>query len=296
MSPIIIFAFNRPDSLITTVEHLQLNPEAKESDLFVFVDGARENKVGEKEKVMQIRDFCVSIKGFKTVTCNFSDINRGLGPSIINGVSEVINRYGEAIIIEDDLLVHPNFLKFMNEGLEKYKTNKEVWSICGYSNKVKIPNNYLFDAYFCPRSSSWGWATWTDRWNSIDWSFKKWDEWKHLKKGFNKWGGSDCFSMLEGCKDGKNKSWAIRFCFNQFLQNKYSLFPIKSLVINDGFDGSGTNCKKYSRFSYELMPESYKNFKFPLDISIDKNILKSALSYHSIPKRLWSKFMYIIKQ
>ncbi len=170
MYPIIIFAFNRPDSLKATVEFLKINPEALESDLFIYVDGARDNKRGEKEKVLEVREFCKSIKGFKSITCNFSDSNKGLGPSIISGVSEVINKYGAAIIIEDDLLVQPNFLKFINKGLEEYRSYNEIWSICGYTNKIKVPSNYEYDAYFCPRSSSWGWATWADRWNSVDWT------------------------------------------------------------------------------------------------------------------------------
>lgn len=294
MYPIIIFAFNRPDSLKATVEFLKINPEALESDLFIYVDGARDNKRGEKEKVLEVREFCKSIKGFKSITCNFSDSNKGLGPSIISGVSEVINKYGAAIIIEDDLLVQPNFLKFINKGLEEYRSYNEIWSICGYTNKIKVPSNYEYDAYFCPRSSSWGWATWADRWNSVDWTFGKWEEWSKMRKDFNKWGGSDCFSMLEGCRDGKNKSWAIRFCFNQFLQNKLSLFPVKSLVRNEGFDGYGTNCKKYSRFKFELINPDKQDFIMPDSHQVIPSLKKQVLWYNSIPLRIWSKLMYLL--
>lgn len=294
--PVIIFAFNRPDPLKACIESLKRNKEALQTDLYVYVDGFRENKPSEKNKVQEVRNICSSISGFKSVTNIFSDSNQGLGPSIIKGVSEVINKYGAAIVIEDDLLVQSSFLKFMNTCLDMYKDNKEVWSICGYSNKIALPSNYKYDVYFGPRSSSWGWGTWADRWNSVDWSFTNWNEWKKLKASFNKWGGSDCFSMLEDCKNGINKSWAIRFCFNQFIKNKYSLFPVKSLVKNDGFDGSGTNCRSYSRFKYELMPEDYRNFQLPSSVIIDKLIIKSVRSYHSIRKRLWSRIMYVIKK
>lgn len=293
-NPIIIFAYNRPDALVSTIDAIKRNPEAKESELFIYVDGYKEENNLDKHQVLKVRSICKAINGFKSVICKFSDKNRGLGPSIISGVTEVINTYGSAIIIEDDLIVQPNFLKFMNDGLRKYENNPLVWSICGYSNSIRIPLKYKFDTYFCTRSSSWGWGTWADRWNSVDWSFNNWEEWEKKRKEFNKWGGSDCFSMLEGCKEGKNKSWAIRFCFNQFLQNKISLFPIKSLVKNEGFDGLGTNCKKYSRFKYELMPEDYLEFTFPESDIIEPQIVKSALNYHSITKRIWSRFMYMI--
>ncbi|MDE6549311.1 MAG: glycosyl transferase [Muribaculaceae bacterium] len=294
MSPIIVFAFNRLVPFTATIESLLTNPEAKDSDLYIFVDGPREGREGEAETVASVRKYSESIKGFKTITLKFSDINRGLGPSIISGVSQVIERHGTAIVLEDDLIVQPNFLNFINEGLKTYRDNKNVWSICGYSNKVSISKDYPFDAYFSTRSSSWGWATWADRWQSVDWTFDLWDEWKKLAHKFNKWGGSDCFNMLADCRDGKNKSWAIRFCFNQFIQDKISLFPTKSLVINNGFDGSGTNCRRWSRFKYELMSSSKEKFLMPTKIVIDRHIHKSALKYHSIPIRVFSKIMYAL--
>lgn len=293
MSPIAIFAFNRLEPLKSTVASLLANPESRESDLYVFVDGARNDRPQEEEMVAAVKEYVESIEGFKSLTYRFSPTNKGLGASIIAGVSEVISTHGTAIVLEDDLTVQPDFLKFMNYGLTAYRDCAKVWSICGYSNKVKIRKDYQYDAYFSTRSSSWGWATWSDRWNSIDWTFERWDKWKRHAGSFNKWGGSDCFSMLARCREGKNKSWAIRFCFNQFLQDKLSLFPIKSLVANNGFDGSGTNCRRWSRFKYELMPSTEK-FRLPPTTKIDRQIHKSALRYHSIPLRIISRIMYAL--
>ena len=100
--------------------------------------------------------------------------------------------------------------------------------------------------------------------------------------------------MLKDWKNGKNKSWAIRFCFAQFLQNKLSLFPIISKVKNDGFDGEGTNCKKWSRFKYEFDDTNNKNFKYPESTYLNSNLYKSAMSYNSITIRIYSKIMYLI--
>ena len=173
---------------------------------------------------------------------------------------------------------------------------EKIFSICGYSNKIKIPKNYEYDAYFCTRSSSWGWGTWVDRWNSVDWELKDWEKLTKRGKAFNKWGGSDCFKMLKDWKKGKNQSWAIRFCFNQFLQNKVSLFPILSKVQNDGFDGEGSNCKKWSRFKYVFDNQGSKNFIFPKSLTINSTLFRSAMSYHSIIIRIWSRIMYLIYQ
>lgn len=294
LAPIILFAFNRPDALRNTIQSLLLNEEAKSSDLYVFVDGPRSNKPGEDEKVKKVQEYVKSIKGFKSLHYTFSEKNKGLGNSIIAGVSQIINQYGKAIVLEDDLVFARNFLSYMNQGLDRYAKEEKVFSICGYSNKVKVPSKYEYDSYFCTRSSSWGWATWADRWNSVDWELKEWDHYSKMAKAFNKWGGSDCFKMLDDWKHRRNRSWAIRFCFAQFLQNKVSLFPIVSKVQNEGFDGLGTNCKKWSRFKYEFDHRGEKSFNFPTKIEINKHLYKNAMSYHSIGIRIWSKIMYLI--
>lgn len=295
-APIIVFGFNRPLQFKGAIDSLLSNPEAKWSDLYVFIDGPRAGNLNDETHVEEVFKEAKKISGFKNITIKKSSSNNGLANSIIFGVSEVIYKYGSVIVLEDDLIVQPNFLSFMNLGLSQFKESERVWSICGYSNKIQLSDKYQFDGYFCTRSSSWGWGTWCDRWESVIWSFDNWNEWRFMNREFNNWGGSDCFSMLKACKDGKNHSWAIRFCFNQFLQDKISLFPIKSLVINDGFDGNGTNCRRYSRFKYELMDASKNNFLLPSHTGIIPSIKKQAMRYNSIPLRIWSKLMYVLKQ
>lgn len=296
LAPIIIFAFNRLDALRNTVESLRKNSEAAESDLYVFVDGARPNKDGEDIMVRLVQDYVANIYGFKSIHYTFSKENKGLGPSIIAGVTEVISKQGKAIVVEDDLLITPNFLAFMNQGLERYEKTSKVFSICGYSNRVKRPRGYTADSYFCSRSSSWGWATWADRWVSVDWNLERFEQYLAKKDAFNKWGGADCFGMLKGWHDGLNKSWAIRFCFSQFLQDKLSLFPMESKVINDGFDGQGTNCKRWNRFKFNEDKSGKKSFEWPTEVAVVESLRKDALCYHSLFKRAYSKIMYKIME
>ena len=293
-TPVILFAFNRPEGLKAIIESLLQNEEAKHSVLYVFVDGPRFQRKGEVENVEKVRDYVKSITGFKEVHYKFALQNKGLGNSVIKGVTEVINRYGKAIVLEDDLILAPNFLFFMNQGLDKYKEETSVFSICGYSNKVKVPKDYSYDTYFCTRSSSWGWATWADRWNSVDWELENFDKYHILKKEFNRWGGSDCWKMLNDWKCGRNKSWAIRFCFAQFLQKKVSLFPVTSKVQNDGFDGKGTNCKRWSRFHCIFDNSAKKEFTYPENVSIHPSLFRSAIGYHSIIKRIFSRIIYFV--
>lgn len=293
-APIVIFAFNRLNSLKACVAALQKNTEALDSDLVVWVDGPRPHKHGEKEKVDSVRNYVKTISGFRSVTYHFSEVNKKLGPSIIDGVTQIVNQYGKVIVVEDDLIASRNFLAYMNFGLNQYGQNQEVWSICGFSCKINVPKGYHADAYFCPRSSSWGWATWKDRWLSCDWVLKDWDDVVKNGKAFNRWGGSDCFGMLKGWHEGRNQSWAIRFCYNQFVNNALSLFPVLSKIDNEGFDGSGTNCKQYSRYKFDFDTTGNKGFLMPDGMDVNKKLLRQFLWYYSIPLRAYSKLRYII--
>ena len=292
-APIIVFAFNRLEPLKRCVKSLLDNSEAADSDLIVYVDGPRMDKKGEAEKVEAVRKYVKTISGFKSLTYRFSEVNKKLGPSIIAGVTEVINQYGRAIVMEDDLVACKNMLAFVNQGLDRYENTPKVFSVCAYTNRIKLPMDYPYDAYFCPRSSSWGWATWKDRWESVDWELKNWDKVKQHAKAFNRWGGSDCFGMLKKWHEQKNQSWAIRFCYNQFVQDRLSLFPTISKIDNNGFDGSGTNCKQWSRFKFDLDKSERKIFNYPAETDVHQKILKEVLGYHSISIRIYSRLMYI---
>ncbi len=294
-APIVVFAFNRPNLLRLCLEALSKNEEAKDCDLFVFVDGARECKESEDKKVAETIEIAKKAKGFRMLEVHISEKNKGLGTSIISGVTEIINQYDKVIVVEDDLVVMSNFLSFMNQGLEKYKEHSEIFSVCGYSNIVKIPSKYTYDAYICPRSDSWTWATWKNRWDKVDWELNDWDAVVRNKSTFNKWGGSDCFGMLNGWKEGRNKSWAIRFIYSQFVQNGLSIFPNKSLTENNGYGAEATNTKStWSRYKCELDHSGNKDFKFPNKIEVNLKIKKSAMYYYSLWIRAYSRLMYMI--
>jgi hypothetical protein len=293
-APVIIFAFNRPLSFHNVIESLKQNQLSTETDLFIYVDGPREKYLEDIDKVKQVQEIALSIQGFKKTVCVFSEKNKGLGNSIIEGVTSVISEYGKAIVIEDDLIVSVNFLSFMNEALNLYEHESKVFSVCGYTNRVRTPRNYVYDAYFCTRSSSWGWATWYDRWITVDWELHDWEKYKKMRKAFNRWGGSDCFRMLHSAKKSRISSWAVRFVFSEFLQNKLSLFPVVSKIKNEGFDGNGTNCKNWSRFKCEFDTTGKKHFIFPDKIEVNRKLYRSAMSYHTVLIRIWSRFMYVL--
>lgn len=289
--PVVIFGFNRPDAFKRLVDSLKTNDGLEERNIIVYVDGPRND--GDRAKISQV----IRLAGELTTNVIASSVNKGLAGSIIFGVSEVMKKYGMAIILEDDLVLMPSFLNYMDMALEKYKKEKSIFSICGYGLQIHRPTGYTGDVYLSRRSSSWGWATWADRWDSIDWELKDWNlikRSKEIRRGFNK-GGSDMFGMLCDYKEGKNNSWAIRFCFNQYLQNKYSVHPFRSLVANEGFGSDATNCRqKYSRFKISLNQSDNYLFSMPQVLHFNSHIDRQLSKYHSLPMRIYSRFRKIL--
>lgn len=295
-APIILFAYIRLDTLQKTVLALQNNYLATQSDLFVFVDGPKNEE--QKQKQKPLIEFLQSIDGFKSVHIEYSEVYKGLDPSIIAGVSSVIDKYGRAIVLEDDIVTTPNFLDYMNQALKTYESNKKVMSVSGFGLEVLKPKDYIADVYLFGRSTSWGWGTWKDRWDSVDWNISDWNQFKTDKKEiqrFKETGGSDMFSMLESCMDGGGM-WDIRFCYNMFKQNRSSVIPFLSKVENVGFNELATHCKtvKYNRFKYILDTTKKRTFNMPDNLRLNQTIVKSRLKYQSLALRIYSKIRNLL--
>lgn len=241
-SPIALFVYNRPEHTRKTVEALQKNNLAKESELFVFSDSWKNEET--KEKVQEVRNYLKTISGFKKVEIIERKENLGLAKSIISGVTEIVNKYGRVIVLEDDLQTSPFFLEYMNKALDLYEKEEKVISIHGYTYPVK---KELPETFFIKNPSCWGWATWKRGWDLFEPDGKKLlDELeeKKLIKEFDFDGTYNFSGMLKRQIAGLNNSWAIRWYASAFLNNKLTLYPGKSLINNTGFDGSGIHSNK----------------------------------------------------
>lgn len=242
-APIIVFAYNRPDHLKRTLTALTKNKEAKESDLFIFVDGPKSDTGKDKNEAVYTVAKQYESGFFKKVIIRKSNKNKGLAKSVITGVDEIINQYGKVIVTEDDAVCSPAYLAFMNEALDYYEDNAHIWSIGGYTVPIKIPKEYFSDVLATQRSSSYAWATWKNRWEKIDWNVEDYPlfRWNFFeRRNFNKW-GSDRSSMLDDQMNGRVNSWAIRFDYAMYKNDMYNILPKQSLIKNIGHDGSGTH-------------------------------------------------------
>ncbi len=242
LSPILLFVYNRPQHTREAVESLLRNPQAKMSELFVYSDGAKDESACEA--VEEVRRYVRNINGFQHVTIVERETNRGLARNIIDGVTETISRYGRVIVMEDDLVVSPHFLEFMNEALELFENEPRV----GHVHACEITGDPLLPETFLVRwTGSWGWGTWQRAWNLFNPDGKALlDELERRKltRTFDFEGTYGYTRMLRRQTEGKNDSWAIRWNASLFLKGMLSYNAGKSLVKNEGFDGSGTHCGK----------------------------------------------------
>ena len=290
-APVCLFTYNRLDETRKTLEALSSNYLASESELIVFSDGAK--SPGEEEKVQAVRDYLKSLRVFKSIRIIEAEENKGLANSIISGVTEVLDKYGKIIVLEDDLISAPNFLNFMNQALDFYKDNQEIFSISGYTQNLDSLSGYSKDYYLIHRPSSWGWATWKDRWEKVDWAVEDYSRFKRSLFRQIKFmrGGSDLPLMLWKQMNGYLDSWAIRWTYHQFKQDLYCLCTTKNKIINIGGGVDATHTGKIKkRYKNNLEEVDKRTFTFDKVVETDKRLLKEFRSTHSFYNRLLDKF------
>ncbi len=265
-APIVFFAYKRPEHTQRSLESLSQNIGAKDSKLFIYCDGIK--RIEDSPSVELVRQIVRSKQWCGTVHIIEREQNIGLANSVIHGVTELCNKYGKVIVLEDDLVLSPFFLEYMNKALDIYEQESRVIQISGYMFPVKLES--VNDAIFLPFTTSWGWATWQRAWKYFDPTMSGYALLKNnreLKYRFNLNNSYAYFEMLEQQINAKIDSWAIRWYLSTFIINGLTLYPIYTLVKNIGFDGSGTHCQASLQIESEVYQD--KILFMPSEVKVD---------------------------
>jgi hypothetical protein len=239
-APIALFIYNRPDHTRRVLQSLAENALARDSDLVVYADGPRTPE--HESAVHAARAVARKATGFRSVRMVERDRNFGLANSMALGVTEVCAASRQAIIVEDDLVVSPGFLAFLNAGLQRYADTDNVWQISAYTYPIDATT--MPDAYFLPMVSCWGWATWARAWKRYDplmSALAALDRDRSLQRRFNLDDSYDYYGMACDQRAGRVDSWGIRWQLSLFAHNGLVIYPRESLVFNAGTDESGTH-------------------------------------------------------
>ncbi len=269
-APVALFVYNRPAHTKQVLDSLLLNAEFSQTDLFIFCDGPK-NSVSDEglNNIAATRKLVEQFEGAKSITITKSDTNKGLASSIISGITQVLTRFDNLIVLEDDIIVSPAFLNYMNYALNYFFDQVEVGCIHAYTYPVK----HLPEYYFLRGADCWGWGTWKRAWNLFnpDGSqlLNKLRQ-KGLIEKFDYNGAYKFSEMLEQQTQGKNDSWAIRWHASLFLENRLTLYPGRSFVQNIGNDSSGTHSGKTNAYGHKKLNNDH-DFDFE-SIGVQENL------------------------
>jgi len=303
-APVILFAYNRPLHLSRTLEHLRLNYGAGETTLYVFAEGPKSGAdSSELEKIKEVRRIIHDIKGFKNIVIQESESNAGCANSMISGISKVMAEHGKGIILEDDIITHPSFLSWCNEGLEFYEQENSIKQIGGFMFPVKgkLPSIVLSRVTFC-----WGWATWKRAWDELSMDAEMLMGKiisKNLTHAFDLNGNYPYFKSLKQQAAREIDAWDICWYASVFLDSGLGVYPGKSLTQNIGMDGSGTHfTNPVSIPDISFRQERNIKWEFPIVNEPDKQneylIQKAVYSWARGPfsRRLKSKIGGLVKR
>jgi hypothetical protein len=293
LAPIGLSTYNRLSHLQRTIEALQKNKFSLQSELFVFSDAP---KSGDEEKVEAVRSFLKTIDGFKAVHIlertenNRVKNNRG-------GMRMLLERYGRMIFLEEDVITAPSFLTYMNQALEKYEDDEQIFSVSAYCPKIKIPSDYEHDIFLFKRFNAWGFGIWKNRFEQIN--YVTLDEYNYFAgdadkvAAFINGGGKDMMKMLTFDAKGLIDALDVKARYAQFLSNQYTVFPTSSLSFNIGMDSSGEHCDYSTRFRVILSEKN--SFIFPENLMPNKKIIKANINvWNGYYVRLKDKCLRVI--
>lgn len=276
LSPVIIFVYSRLEHTKRLITSLNKNKLLKDSEVFVFSDSSSNEKV--QKEISKVRKYIKDNIFAKNLKIIERKENFGLSKNIISGLNEVFLKHDKAIILEDDLVLSPYFLDYMNDALSMYSEYENIASISGYMYPIK-PNKFSNEYFFLNLIESWGWATWKRAWQKMrldSTDLKEEILLKNKKKLFCLNNKFDYFKMLDDNIKKKNDSWAVRWYASTFLKDMITLFPNKSFVQNTGMDSSGEHCSPTSLYDTTLV-ERYNKLEIQeiIEFNNDRRVLEN---------------------
>jgi hypothetical protein len=233
------------------------NELVSESDIYIYADGP---KTGINDQgVIETRRLISENRWNGRVTIIPQEKNRGLAASIIAGVSDLVNKFGKVIVLEDDIVTSPGFLRFINDSLDKYENSEIVMHVCGFAFPVIDSAKVGAETFFYRVPTCWGWGTWKRAWQFYNDDakdiFLKLAQSNRMREFDFNYSGV-FLGQVNANRLGIMRTWAVKWYASTFLRNGLALHPYKSMVDNIGFDGSGDNSGATNNFKNSSLCES----------------------------------------
>lgn len=260
--PILVMAFNRPSHLRVLIDRLS---EIRPRRVYFSVDGPREHRVDDVERVSECRDLIDSIDWIPEKYTVFQDRNLGCGLGVSTAISWFFTHESAGIILEDDIIPNESFFPYCATLLERYRDHPKVFAISGCNFVPREYQSRPGDPYrFSQIPHIWGWATWRDRWQHhrldiADWRqqlppHKLWRRSGRSISGALYWAGT--FELLAR---KQVDTWDGQLVFASMVHEQWTATSNVNLVENIGFDAMATHTLE----DREELPKP-KPVRFPL--------------------------------
>lgn len=246
--PVALICFNRPAQTARAMEALR---KARPKKLYVIADAARTHVATDEARCAEVRAIATRIDWPCELVTDFAQTNMGCRDRIISGLSKAFEESERLIIIEDDCVPHPDFFRFAQEMLERYAENGRVFSVSGDNFQARTPSTHT-SYYFSRIFHCWGWASWRDRWQSIDFSMSQWPRLRDNGWLISTLGTPVAAEHYRHAFDEtfhkKNNSWAYRASFASLAGNFVNILPSVNMVTNIGAGEDATHTKDNTGF------------------------------------------------
>jgi len=240
--PISFHVFNRPETTRQVFDEIR---KIRPKKLFITADGPRANRHLDSSKCKEVRSIVNKVDWDCELYTNFSDTNKGSFKSTSEGITWVFSYVDRAIILEDDCVPNNSFFKFCGELLDYYEHDTRVALISGTSFYERPPSQ-RYSYYFSRNTHLWGWATWKRTWVEVDFTMKRWPEYRDVN------GLSVIFRykhevrywekiMQEMYEKKIGPHWDYLLLLTMYMNHTVAVRPTDNLVLNNGYGEDATH-------------------------------------------------------
>ena len=297
-APVLIPTLCRYTHLKRCLESLKSNSLAKDTPVYIALDYPFEES--HREGYHAINGFLAGLNGFASITIIRRSENYGAVKNTDEARNMIFEKYDRIIVSEDDNEFAPNFLEYVNEGLDRFEDKKEVFAVCGYNYPVNMPYDYNVNHFYTRLFSAWGYGIWRDRFDqlqmnySIDYVKSILNNFKNIRK-LNSHAEMLLLHSLNMIRRNHLTGDTI-VCLKLITEDLYCVFPVISKVRNHGYDGSGVHCGIDERYNTQAIDDK-KTFKYDeTGIKENKNINLVLKHYFAFPfiKKIKTFLLYLL--
>jgi hypothetical protein len=256
-----VFCYKRAGKLKASMEALLQNPECATMDIVFFCDGHKGER--DYEGVMETRAYIDSLTGFRNIYKHYRERNISTGPNFKQGITWLCENYDQFIVVEDDLVVTPNYIKYLLDALDFYKHDPSIFCVTGFAFPLQ-KGAYPFDTIIHRRFCSYGWGAWSNRVAKVIWDKDELSglmEGPQFKKRLDR-EGHDLYRMLKKQISGAISTWDIQMQVHVAQNDLKVVYPVLSKTHNIGFDNESTNTFGVDYLKTVTDPGDQRTFNF----------------------------------